>query len=69
MLQFALEPLLLGPGAGSLGASTLPAIAKILRTLKHTQDITQDPQTANIHVLCDLALAIAKVCSWPCLPC
>ena len=41
------------------GAS-LPAISKVLRTLKHTEDATAEPATESMHVLCDAALALAR---------
>ena len=35
-------------------------IQKILRTLKHTEDATSQDATANIYILCDIALAMAS---------
>ena len=37
----------------------LPAILKVLRTLKATEDATSEPATQNIYLLCDNALAVA----------
>lgn len=39
--------------------ATLPAISKVLRTLKATEDATAEPATLNMHLLCDMALAVA----------
>ena len=39
--------------------ATLPAISKVLRTLKATEDATAEPATLNMHMLCDMALAVA----------
>lgn len=45
MIQFALEPLLLSANSGADSAeSTLPAISKLMRTLKNTEDNTDEPQ-------------------------
>ena len=35
-------------------------VQKILRTLKHTEDATSLDATANIYILCDMALAMAS---------
>lgn len=40
--------------------STLPVVQKILRTLKHTEDVTSQDASANIYILCDMALAMAS---------
>lgn len=37
----------------------LPAIVKVLRTLKATEDATSEPATQSIYLLCDAALAVA----------
>ena len=34
-------------------------ISKVLRTLKHTEDATAEPATANIYLLCNVGLALA----------
>ena len=34
-------------------------VQKILRTLKHTEDATMQDATANVYMLCDMALAMA----------
>lgn len=34
-------------------------VQKILRTLKHTEDATSQDASANIYILCDMALAMA----------
>lgn len=52
-------------GAGA----TLPAITKVLRILKHTEDATAEPATQNCHLLCDVGTAIARAiveqhCPW-----
>lgn len=41
--------------------AALPVIAKVLRTLKHTEDATPTPATAQLHALCDMALGLAQV--------
>ena len=38
----------------------LPAIVKVLRTLKATEDATSEPATLCIYLLCDTALALAS---------
>ena len=38
----------------------LPAIVKVLRTLKATEDATSEPATQSIYLLCDTALALAS---------
>ena len=43
-------------GAGTM----LPAISKVLRTLKHTEDATAEPATQNCHLLCDVGMALAR---------
>lgn len=49
MLQIGLEALLLhGLAAGQQPADGLPAIAKILRTIKRTQDASANPLTLNM---------------------
>ena len=49
MLQFGLEALLLyGLASGQQPADGLPAVAKILRTIKRTHDVSAQPQTANM---------------------
>jgi hypothetical protein len=40
--------------------STLPAIIKVLRTIKLTEDATAEPATQNMYLLCDMALALAR---------
>ena len=35
-------------------------VQKILRTLKHTEDATSQDASANIYILCDMALAMAS---------
>ncbi|KAK9820961.1 hypothetical protein WJX81_007677 [Elliptochloris bilobata] len=63
MLQFALEPLLQAGSSLPVPESpeaVLPVVAKVLRTLKHTEDATPEPATAQLHVLCDMALALAQ---------
>ena len=35
-------------------------VQKILRTLKHTEDATTQDASANIYILCDMALAMAS---------
>ena len=40
--------------------ATLPAIAKVLRVLKHTEDATAEPATQNCHLLCDMGMALAR---------
>ena len=40
--------------------STLPVVQKILRTLKHTEDATSQDASANMYILCDMALAMAS---------
>ena len=37
----------------------LPAIVKMLRTLKATEDATAEPASQSIYLLCDMALAVA----------
>ena len=37
----------------------LPAIVKMLRTLKATEDATAEPASQSIYLLCDIALAVA----------
>ena len=39
--------------------AVLPAIVKVLRTLKATEDATSEPATQNMYLLCDTALALA----------
>lgn len=49
MLQFGLEALLLyGLAAGQQPVDGLPAVAKILRTIKRMQDASNMPQTLNM---------------------
>ena len=43
-----------------VAGAVLPAIVKVLRTLKATEDATSEPATQNIYLLCDTALAVAK---------
>lgn len=45
--------------APAAGAS-LPAISKVLRTLKHTEDATAEPATEAMYLLCDAALVLAR---------
>ncbi|BDA45205.1 Sister chromatid cohesion protein PDS5 homolog A [Coccomyxa sp. Obi] len=62
MLQFLLEPLILASSKQSNAeppGATLPAIEKVLRTLKATEDATAEPATQNIYMLCDMAMAMA----------
>lgn len=40
--------------------ATLPAVSKVLRTLKHTEDATAEPLSDNMYLLCDMALVIAR---------
>ena len=42
-----------------VAGAMLPAIVKMLRTLKATEDATAEPATQSIYLLCDMALAIA----------
>lgn len=39
--------------------AALPVVAKVLRTLKHTEDATPEPAAAHLHALCDMGLALA----------
>ena len=48
MLQFALEPLLLPIGGTAFSPQSLSIIAKMLRTLKRTIDVSPDPKTHNM---------------------
>ncbi len=58
MLQFGLEPLLLGGDGGAPGA-TLPVAATILRAIKRSQDAAPEPQTDRmcVHACCRHAFA------------
>jgi hypothetical protein len=47
MLQFGLEPLLLG-GDGSPAGTHLPVAATILRAVKRAQDAAPEPQTERM---------------------
>lgn len=49
MLQFGLEPLLLG-GDGSAPGATLPVATTILRAIKRSQDAAPEPQTDRMCV-------------------
>lgn len=40
--------------------ATLPAILRILRTLKATVDVTEVPATGNIYTIADMGIAIAN---------
>ena len=48
MLQFALEPLLLPIGGTAASPQSLSIVAKMLRTLKRTNDVSPDPKTHNM---------------------
>lgn len=40
--------------------ATLPAIDKVLRTIKYTEDATAEPATQNMYMLCDMTMALAN---------
>lgn len=44
---------------GLSAEAALPVVAKVLRTLKHTEDALPEPVTPQLHALCDVALALA----------
>ena len=48
--------------------TVLPAIVKVLRTLKATEDATSEPATLNMYLLCDTALALANAIVDVCSP-
>eukprot|EP00884_Botryococcus_braunii_P018320 jgi/Botrbrau1/5171/Bobra.0172s0043.2 len=60
MLQCALEPLLHSWQTSEPSGATLPAILRIMRTLKNTVDVTEIPATENIYIVADMAIAIAN---------
>lgn len=60
MMQLALEALL-APGPGGQPGGSMPAIVKILRTLKHTEDAMEDGYDPSaLYLLCDAALEITR---------
>ncbi|KAK9811630.1 hypothetical protein WJX72_007291 [[Myrmecia] bisecta] len=59
MLQFGLEALMVPEALVDAADSPLPAILRILRTLKNTEDISPEPQSESIYLLCDVGLALA----------
>lgn len=44
---------------GLSAEAALPVVAKVLRTLKHTEDAMPEPFTPQLHALCDIGLALA----------
>ena len=38
----------------------MPAVIKILRTIKNTEDATEEPATPNLYFVADLALAVTE---------
>lgn len=41
----------------------MPAIMKMLRSIKYTEDASSDPRTDNIHILCDISIAMIEALS------
>jgi hypothetical protein len=40
--------------------AVLPAILRIMRTIKGTEDVTDVPATDNVYILADISMAIAE---------
>ncbi|KAL4458690.1 hypothetical protein ABPG75_013555 [Micractinium tetrahymenae] len=63
MLQFALEALVVpsdNPTTPSEVARHLPALLKMLRSLKFCEDASGEPRTQEAHQLCDIAMVLLR---------
>ncbi|KAL4420139.1 hypothetical protein ABPG77_010355 [Micractinium sp. CCAP 211/92] len=63
MLQFALEALVVpldSPTAPSEVARHMPALLKMLRSLKFCDDASAEPRTQEAHQLCDVAMVLMR---------